>query len=145
MDGRSYLQLADTLASGSTEAEWRTALSRAYYAAFHVARQLLREIGFRVPRADRAHSYLWLRLANAGDSQVEWAGTYLNNLRRLRNHADYDLDSPVAQSFPLAQVPVARQIIQILDGARQEPTRTDITDAMKVYERDVLKDVTWHP
>jgi hypothetical protein len=26
-----------------------------------------------------------------------------------------------------------------------DPTRTLITDTMKVYERDVLHDVTWHP
>jgi hypothetical protein len=26
-----------------------------------------------------------------------------------------------------------------------EPTRSQIRDAMKIYERDVLHDVTWHP
>jgi hypothetical protein len=31
-----------------------------------------------------------------------------------------------------------------LDGV-VEPTRTQITDAMKIYERDVLQDITWHP
>jgi hypothetical protein len=43
------------------------------------------------------------------------------------------------------QLQAARSIIQTLDAARSEPTRTQITDAMKVYERDVLKTVTWHP
>ena len=32
----------------------------------------------------------------------------------------------------------------VLDAARLDPVRTQITDTMKVYERDVLKDVTWH-
>ena len=36
-------------------------------------------------------------------------------------------------------------IIQALDAAALEPVRTQITDAIKVYERDVLHDVTWHP
>jgi hypothetical protein len=40
MDFRACLALAITLRDGSTEAEWRTASSRGYYAAFHVARQL---------------------------------------------------------------------------------------------------------
>jgi hypothetical protein len=31
------------------------------------------------------------------------------------------------------------------EAAAVEPIRTQITDAMKIYERDVLKDVTWHP
>jgi hypothetical protein len=38
---------------------------------------------------------------------------------------------------------MARRIIRILDAARQEPLRTQITDAMKIYERDVLRNVTW--
>jgi hypothetical protein len=42
-------------------------------------------------------------------------------------------------------IQTAEQIIQILDGAAMGSTRTQITDSMKVYERDVLKDVTWHP
>ncbi len=37
------------------------------------------------------------------------------------------------------------QIIQVFDSAATEPTRTTITNAMKIYERDVLHDVTWHP
>jgi hypothetical protein len=36
-------------------------------------------------------------------------------------------------------------IIRALDAAASEPTRTQIRDAMKIYERDVLHDVTWHP
>ena len=53
MDFRDYLRLAVTLRDGTTEAEWRSASSRAYYAAFHVARKLLFGLSFRVPRADR--------------------------------------------------------------------------------------------
>jgi hypothetical protein len=58
--GRDFLAIARQLASGSTEAEWRSAISRAYYATFHVARELLEDLSFAVPRADRAHVYLWL-------------------------------------------------------------------------------------
>jgi hypothetical protein len=39
---------------------------------------------------------------------------------------------------------MAEHIIQTLD-ALVEPTLTQITDAMKIYERDVLQNVTWHP
>src|SRR2546425_546453 len=57
MDFRDSLILATPLAAGSTEAEWRSAVSRAYYAPFHVARRLLFGCGFQVPPADRAHGY----------------------------------------------------------------------------------------
>jgi uncharacterized protein (UPF0332 family) len=145
MDFREYLKLATTLAAGTGEAEWRSAISRAYYAAFHVARELLMSLGFRVPRADRAHSYLWLRFANAGAANVKIAGNRLNDLRSQRNRADYDSHSSLLQATAVNEVKNAEDIIQALDAAAVEPARTQITDAMKVYERDVLHDVTWHP
>ena len=56
MNWREFLSLAARLASGGAEADWRTAVSRAYYAAFHVARRLFADLNFTVPRADRAIS-----------------------------------------------------------------------------------------
>jgi uncharacterized protein (UPF0332 family) len=144
MNGRDFYPLAVQLAGGSTEAAWRTAVSRAYYAAFHVARDLFEGLGFRVPHADLAHKYLVYRLSNCGDSPVQGAGALLDALRGYRNQADYEMAVALAQPFALQQVRKADQIIQILD-AIQEPRRTQITDAMKIYERDVLKNVTWHP
>jgi uncharacterized protein (UPF0332 family) len=145
MDARDFLATADRLAQGATEADWRSAVSRAYYAVFHVARQLFTDCGFTVPRADRAHPYLWLRLCNSGDAGVQRAGADLDALRRLRNHADYDVNQLLRQATALSQTQIARHIMQALDAAAQEPLKTRITDAMKVYERDALKDVTWHP
>jgi uncharacterized protein (UPF0332 family) len=145
MDFRDYLSLADTLAKGATEAEWRSACSRGYYAAFHVARRLLLGLGFRVPQADRAHGHMWIRLANSGVGEVRKAGLLLNDLRRERNRADYDDHRTIAGDVAAEQVRFAEEIIQALDAAAVDPVRTRITDAMKVYERDVLHDVTWHP
>ncbi len=145
MDFREYLSLAETLAAGTTEAEWRSAVSRAYYAAFHVARELLISLGFRVPQAERAHSYLWLRLANAGAADVQIAGNRLNSLRRQRNRADYDSHPPLTQRTAANEVKNAEDVIRALDAAAIEPIRTQITDAIKIYERDILHDATWHP
>ncbi|MHB1422279.1 MAG: HEPN domain-containing protein [Gemmataceae bacterium] len=145
MDFREYLNLAKTLINGMTEGEWRTAVSRAYYAAFHVARELLVDLKFRVPHAERAHGYLWLRLANAGHIDVQEAGNRLNALRRERNRSDYDAHLTVHQATARTHLQRAEEVIRALDAAAVEPIRTRITDAMKIYERDVLKDVTWHP
>lgn len=145
MDFRDFLNVATALANGRVEAEWRSAVSRAYYAAFHVARQLFDELSFAVPRADRAHGYLWLRPANAGHRDVEEAGNRLNALRRERNRADYDPHVFVSQAIARTHLQRAEEIIQALDAAAIEPVRSQITDAMKLYERDVLKDMTWHP
>jgi uncharacterized protein (UPF0332 family) len=145
MDYRDYLTLAVSLAAGSTEAEWRAAVSRAYYAAFHVARELLLGLRFRVPHADRAHAYLWLRLANAGVADVQLAGNRLNALRHQRNRADYSARPSLLQTTAVNEIRNAQNIIQALDAAAVDPVRTKITDAMRVYERDVLRDATWHP
>lgn len=145
MNWREFLRLAARLAADATEADWRTAASRAYYAAFHVARRLLADLNFTVPRADRAHQYLVFRLSNSGEAAVEQAGRDLETLRRLRNRADYDETPAVTQPQATAAVQMAEGIIQVLDAARQVPARTGIRDAMIVYERDVLRDVTWQP
>ena len=108
MDARDYFRLAETLVTGSSEAEWRSAVSRAYYAAFHLARRLLLSCGFEVPRADRAHAYLWRRIANCGDLNLVNEGNQLNTLRGERNHADYDFDKPLDRGGADARVQRAR-------------------------------------
>ena len=52
------LRLAAKLSLGTTESEWRCAVSRAYYAAFHRGRDLLQSLGFEPPRGELAHAYL---------------------------------------------------------------------------------------
>jgi uncharacterized protein (UPF0332 family) len=145
MNWRDFLALAARLAAEATEADWRSAISRAYYAAFHVARRLLADLNFSVPRADRSHQYLIFRLSNCGEPVVEQAGRDLETLRRLRNRADYDEVPSVTQPHAVAAVRRAEDIIRHLDNARSDPTRSRIRDAMIIYERDVLNDVTWHP
>lgn len=67
MNERDFIDLAQLLLAHNTEAAWRSAISRAYDAAFHVARRLLTSMNFGIPRADRAHAYLWMHLATSGD------------------------------------------------------------------------------
>jgi uncharacterized protein (UPF0332 family) len=139
----AFLTLADQLAQESTEAAWRSAASRAYYAAFHTARELFADLGFVMPRDESAHRKMSYRLQNSGDAQVQAAGTQLDVLRRDRNRGDYDLHKPFSNSQALLTTQNAKHILQLLATARHQPTHTQITDAMKIYERDVLKDVTW--
>jgi hypothetical protein len=144
MNPRDFLDVAGEWAAGSGEAEWRSAVSRAYYAAHHVARRLLRQCGFMPPPVEQAHAYVWLRLANCGHRDVQQVGNDLNFLRRMRNWADYDLDQPFAHVLAIAQVQTAANIIQLLDfTATVPPVLATITDAIKEYERDVLRQVTW--
>jgi hypothetical protein len=51
MNFRDFLTLAESLAEESNEAAWRSAVRRAYYAAFHVAWDFLATLRFTVPKA----------------------------------------------------------------------------------------------
>ena len=144
MNPRDFLALADTLIQGSTEAAWRSAVSRAYYASFHVAREFLETLRFRVPHADRAHGYIWLRLANAGHEETQLAGNKLKTLRSGRNRADYDLTQPLHQERAAELVGAAQNIVQLLEQIANDATlQSQITDAIRDYERDVLQEQTW--
>jgi uncharacterized protein (UPF0332 family) len=145
MNGRDFLTVARLLSAGSTEASWRSAISRAYYAAFHISRDLLEALGFTVPFGDQAHAYLYRRLQNCGHPLVASAGMSLDRLRSERNRADYDLHRPVTQTSASSQIVAAERIILAFDSAVNEPTRTQVTDGIKNYERNVLRQVTWKP
>lgn len=139
-----FLAQARHMAASNAEEDWRTGASRAYYAAFHLGSAFVRNLGFVVPNAERAHAYLWLRLQNCGDPTVQRAGILLNDLRRQRTRADYDLQHSFSQARAHAAVQDAMTIIQVLDAV-VEPARTQILNAIKEYERLVLHDITWQP
>jgi uncharacterized protein (UPF0332 family) len=146
MNPLDLLDLADELLSGNSEVWWRGAVSRAYYAAFHVARARLRDSGFAVPQGDQAHAYLWLRLSNSGHPDVQQAGDRLNELRRFRNWADYDLDQPFSHPTAVGPVQSGWEITRLLRELSSTPAvLARVIDAIKVYERDVLRQVTWLP
>lgn len=143
MDFRHFLTLAQFLVRQNDEASWRSAISRGYYAAFHVARDFLRDLGFVVPRAETAHAFLWLRLSNAENAGVVGAGRTLNDLRSARNHADYQGKPAVTHASAVTLVESAERTIVAVDRARHGSERRQITEAVKKYERNVLKEVTW--
>jgi uncharacterized protein (UPF0332 family) len=143
MTGHDFLHLAQVLASGATEAEWRSAVSRAYYAGFHVARDLLWDMGFKVPRADAAHKYLAFRLQNCGHGPLEQVGRDLDALRTDRNHADYDFVPAFTKGRATSLVTSSRGLVQALALATVEPTRTQVRDGIIAYERNVVHQVTW--
>ena len=140
--GDEFLKLAERYATDQSEADWRSAVSRAYYAAFHVARDFMTSLGFVTPRAELAHAFLWRRLGNCGLPSLSSAGSRLNQLRGERNRADYDLNSDLAKKDAQAAVKSAAMVIATLQAVSPDDRRL-ITEAMKTYERDVLRETTW--
>jgi uncharacterized protein (UPF0332 family) len=144
MDPLKFLDLASDWATGSREGEWRSSVSRSYYAVFHVARNLLRQVGFQVPRGDQCHSYVYARLNNTADQTIERAASQLHDLRRARNQADYDLDIPVTEQDAVNAVNLAMNINGTLAALAANPAiLAQVTQAMRDYERTTLGVVTW--
>jgi uncharacterized protein (UPF0332 family) len=144
MTGRDFLDVAFDLLAGSREADWRSATSRAYYAGFHCARELLLSWGFSVPISEQAHAYLWRRLSNCGHPDIREAGLRMYQLRGTRNWADYDLHHPLRQSEATVVVESVEAILDLLDEMSSLPhIQMEIIEAIKKYERDVLREQSW--
>ena len=97
-DWSEYFNLAKELAETSEEAELRSAVSRAYYSAFCLARNYLRDIE-QDPRLSRnktydinVHEYVakeFIHHQPKSQTRIE-IGNDLNRLRPRRNNADYE-------------------------------------------------------
>jgi uncharacterized protein (UPF0332 family) len=146
MTGRDFFVLAGQLNGMQDEAAWRSAVSRAYYAAFHASREFFVSLRFVVARSDKAHAYLWLRLQNCKDLPLERAGSELNDLRNERNKADYDFQQPLAQKRAGQLILAAERIILALEAALADSVRLAAIQAEVFrYEPDVLQTVTYTP
>jgi uncharacterized protein (UPF0332 family) len=144
MDPRDFLVVAAEWAAGTREAEWRSAVSRAYYSVYHVGRELLIRAGFAIPDGPTGHSAVLLRLANAGQPDIREAGNTLRILRGFRNRADYDLDTPFLEAWAVEQTQQAHNLIRVLDELAATPTvLARVVAAIQVYERDILREVTY--
>jgi uncharacterized protein (UPF0332 family) len=94
MDGHGFITLAGKLDASITddEATYRTAVSRAYYGAFHVARSFLMDLGFPPLQNASVHGLVRQYLNGSGHRDAILAASHLRRLQAERNNADYDLD-----------------------------------------------------
>lgn len=95
-DWADYLKLAealmrDPISPGPEEASLRTAISRAYYAAFRSASNLAAGRGEIIPAGLASdHGLVINHFQNATDPARQKIGAHLSRLRGNRNKADYN-------------------------------------------------------
>ena len=96
-DPKGFLDLAKSLADnpGGGQAEYRSALSRAYYAVFLTARESLVAQKIISPTMSPSDHPLVISALRAINTTV---GNQLDKLRTKRNRADYDLAAQVSQA-----------------------------------------------
>ncbi len=120
-DPRRYLSLAEhVLAASEDEAAWRSALSRAYYAAFLVAREYVDGRGIkgraRSGRRLGSHERVIFSVGAIPDEMSSTMRNTLFRLKRLRTNADYDLDYVDAQEHIGEALEDAERVIAWIDG-----------------------------
>jgi hypothetical protein len=118
-DWAEYLSLAEELqgmaVSGppvGIEAEQRASVSRAYYAAFILARNRLRDVDLvPIPRTGGAHVFVAQRYEFDPDPRRIQIGTLLGRRRSVRNNCDYDDRVPRLPGLSRQALGWAAQII----------------------------------
>ncbi len=81
MDPFQFLLLAEMLVRDHPyPASWRTAISRAYYAAHHCIEEFVESADVQVVGGTTAHADVWRHLDNSGDAEIEQVGSDLADL-----------------------------------------------------------------
>jgi len=141
MDPTEYLDLAARLIADGTEAAFRTAVSRAYYGAFHTAVLLIKEMGVSLPVGLESHQKVRYCLMESGEAPGLQAGDTLQVLRQDRNRADYDLDKSATFNArsALQRINRARAVLGLLQNCRAEPVRSRFRVKLRDYAANALR------
>ena len=153
MDPRDFCDVARRLLCGSPEeACCRTAVGRAYYAAYNTAANLLRElIGDADPPKVSGrwimsfHKYVSGCLKNSGDNALRQAGEKLSNLHEVRVEADYRLNGRRPTEWRKknveAHIEEAERIMSALGEIRpMTPGFSDIISAICRWRQEAMRD-----
>src|ERR1700722_20202957 len=93
-----FLDTADRLPAGISEGDWRSSISRAYYAVFHYFREFLLAEGLDLGKAGVVHQNLKTGLLYCGIGSVKPIGMEVERLLESRSRADYNFATSVLQS-----------------------------------------------
>jgi len=135
MEPKDFLTLANELAASEKAAEARSATSRAYYAAFHCALNILQDMGFDIPSNHRSHEAVSAHLTNSGNPTVDDHGRTLLDFRGWRNNADYEIEDVTHEDPKKARqfVKIAEYLIRELEDECEGPERDEIIASIKAY------------
>ena len=113
------LHVATNLLNSNVEAACRSAVSRAYYAAYHHGIQV---VEVKLPMTKNmtykggCHQQFLIRLLNGKSQAWDDIALKVDNLRRKRVRADYYLDQSISKSLAHDCVRAAQKIIDELDS-----------------------------
>jgi len=131
----AFLEVADELAVGDAP-RLRSAVSRAYYAVFHVASRATVELGG--PARSSSHDLVGNRFQSSGDPAVSELGQRFLNLKAARHRADYTLADGLDvddQATVATLVREARGLVAAFAHLPRGDLRGAAAGAIAAYER----------
>ena len=140
MDPQQFQYLASRLTEhGAYPAEFRTAISRAYYAVFHFGLNFLSEMGFNIVQNQHAHEEVYRHFNNSGDTDLTKAASKINDLRTRRNHADYELNRLDVEKKENAKmfVQLAERLIETMDKCCNGTNRSQIIKSIQDWKNSI--------
>jgi len=135
-----FQYLASRLAEhGAYPSEFRTAISRSYYAVFNLGISLLGEMGFLIIKNQYAHHEVYLHFNNSGDTDLIKVASKFGDLRTRRNHADYDLARDDVEKKETAKMLVysAGRLIETMDKCCKGPKRGEIIKSIQDWKKSI--------
>lgn len=107
-DWKDYVYLAEDLLKRSEESCLRSAISRAYYGVFGIARNIK---GCKESARSNIHWKVINGYKSSGDKNERNIGRILDKLRRSRNDADYNEKKTISKSLTERAVYSAKHVL----------------------------------
>ena len=133
MNWLDFQDTAKRLARGNTEGDWRSAISRSYYAVFHYFREFLLNNGLDLGQGGQSHFNLYTGLMNCGFPSVAAIAVRIDRLRRSRVRADYELGLSFGQNHALGNTRDADKVLADFQAGLQTLSAKQITDGAKAH------------
>ncbi|MCI0702824.1 MAG: hypothetical protein L0241_17220 [Planctomycetia bacterium] len=132
MDAHEYLTFAESLAKSAKDnptlpnfrGVCRSAISRAYYALFLLAREFVDGLGIETRQIPNPHVTLEQALQNSGVFSLERIAETLGRLRSDRTDADYDMRN--------TDVETIAKVEEVIEAAKFAIVQLDIIRAGKL-------------
>ncbi len=96
--------------AADSEFSWRNGASRIYYAAYHSANQLVQHCPDNSHKSMGSHERLSDRFKLHSSKGALSIAYVLENMKKVRHMADYDLDSPFLQAYARTQAASFRRL-----------------------------------
>ena len=137
MDPEEFQRFALATVKGGRPVDCRVAISRAYYAIFNVAADLLRNAGCTIGFGPDAHGKVPQHLPSVtADPAVRMEGSWIGEMKGVRNKADYRMTDTLIEYAPTAELWVRESArhIAALKAAFAGANRAGILADLRSYE-----------